>query len=134
MDGLRIRAPSEAAGVARVPADLLLPLRGLVLNLPLDRRVIDRDAAFRHHLLELAVADGVFAVPAHALQDDEGMEAAELEGVHSGVRGQIVAAPLYLYPDARQCNRTISADQWHRGAIPAGPESVRVDAGAAVAA
>jgi hypothetical protein len=33
-----------------------------------------------------------------------------------------------------QQKRAISADQWHRGAIPAGPESVRVDAGAAVAA
>jgi hypothetical protein len=36
--------------------------------------VIDYDAAFRHHLLELAVADGVFAVAADALQDDEGRE------------------------------------------------------------
>jgi hypothetical protein len=47
--------------------------------------VIDRDAAFRHHLLELAIADGVFAVPADTLQDDEGMEAAKLKGVHSGL-------------------------------------------------
>jgi hypothetical protein len=30
-------------------------------------------------------ADRVFAIPADALQDDEGMEAAELEGVHSGL-------------------------------------------------
>jgi hypothetical protein len=42
--------------------------------------VIDHDAALRHHLLELAVADHVLAVPADALQDDEGMEAAKLEG------------------------------------------------------
>jgi hypothetical protein len=47
--------------------------------------VIDRDAALHHHLLELAVADGVFAVPAHALEDDEGMEAVKLEGVHSKI-------------------------------------------------
>ena len=47
---------------------------GAVLNPPPDGRVIHRDAAFRHHLFELAIADGVFAVPAHALEDEEGME------------------------------------------------------------
>jgi hypothetical protein len=62
-----------------------LKLWSVALNPPPDGRVVDHDAAFRHHLLELAIADGVFAVPAHALQDDEGMEAAELEGVHAGL-------------------------------------------------
>src|SRR5512138_2819621 len=66
--------PPGAAGVALVPADLLLQPRGVVLNPPPDGRVIDRDAAFRHHLLELTIANGIFAVPADALQDDEGME------------------------------------------------------------
>jgi hypothetical protein len=85
----RLVDPPGAAGVALVPADLLLQPRGVVLSPPPDRRVIDRNAALRHHLLELAIADRVFAVPAHALQDDESMEAAKLEGVHSGLRGQI---------------------------------------------
>jgi hypothetical protein len=70
--------------------------------------VIDHDA--RHHLLELAVADGVFAVPADALQDDEGMEAAELEGVHSGLSRSDGAAPPYLKPHARQCNSALRAE------------------------
>ena len=83
----RLVDPPGAAGRALVPANLLLQLWSVALNPPPDGRVIDRDAAFRHHLLELTVADGVFAVPAHALEDDEGMEAAKLEGVHSRLAG-----------------------------------------------
>jgi hypothetical protein len=87
--------------VALVPANLLLQLWSIALNPP--GRVIDHDAAFRHHLLELAVADRVFAIPADTLQDDEGMEAAELEGVHSGLSRSDWTAPPYLNPAARQC-------------------------------
>src|SRR5512132_1800155 len=81
----RLVDPPGAAGVALVPADLLLQLWSVALDPPPDGRVVDHDAAFRHHLLELAVADRVLRVPAHALQDDEGMEAAKLEGVHAGL-------------------------------------------------
>jgi hypothetical protein len=69
-----------------------------VLNPPPDGRVIDHDAAFRHHLLELAVADGVFAVSADALQDNEGMEATELEAFIPGFRGQIVGCATLPQP------------------------------------
>src|SRR5512147_1798696 len=81
----RLVDPPGAARIALVPADLLLQPRGVVLDPPLYGRVIDHDAALRHHLLQLAVADRVLAVPADALENDEGMEAAKLEGVHSGL-------------------------------------------------
>src|SRR5512132_1161887 len=100
----RLVDPPGAARIALAPANLLLQLWRVVLNPPPDGRVIDHDAALRHHLLELAVADRVLAVPADALQDDEGMEAAELEGVHSGLSRSDWTAPPYLNPAARQCN------------------------------
>src|SRR5512134_1763662 len=103
----RLVDPPGAAGVALVPADLLLQPRGVALNPPPDGRVINHDAAFRHHLLELAIAYRVFAVPADALQDDEGMEAAKLEGVHSGIPKRSWLRRAYLNPHTRQCNSAL---------------------------
>jgi hypothetical protein len=40
------------------------------------------DTAFGHHLGEIAIADAVLAVPAHAQQDDLNWEAAALEQRH----------------------------------------------------
>ena len=37
-----------------------------MLNPSINRRVVYIDAAFGEHLLEIAVADPVFAIPAHS--------------------------------------------------------------------
>ena len=54
---------------ALVPQRPLLQLRGVALDPAVQRRVVDGDAAFAHHLLEVPVADAVAAVPAHAQED-----------------------------------------------------------------
>lgn len=41
-----------------------------MLNPAINRSVIDIDAAFSQHFLQLTVADTVFAVPAYRPQDD----------------------------------------------------------------
>jgi hypothetical protein len=43
-----------------------------------DCRRIDLDTTLLHHFGEIAVADAVLAVPAHAQQDDRGWKAARL--------------------------------------------------------
>jgi hypothetical protein len=53
-----------------VPAQPLLDLGCVSLDPSVDGRVIDRHAAFGHHLLEIAIADAVAAVPAHRPKHD----------------------------------------------------------------
>jgi len=43
---------------------------GIVQNPARDRRMINRQPAFRHHLLEIAIAERVPEIPAHAQYDD----------------------------------------------------------------
>lgn len=50
----------------------------------------------------------VFSVPAHALEDDEGMEAVKPEGVHSWLAGSDCGL-RHLKPHPRQCNKCNSA-------------------------
>jgi hypothetical protein len=61
--------PPREAGPVLVPQRPLLQLRGVALDPAVERCVVDGDAAFAHHLLELAIADAVAAVPAHAQED-----------------------------------------------------------------
>jgi hypothetical protein len=49
--------------------------------------VVDSDAAFAHHFLEVPVADAVAAVSADAEQDDLGWKPAALEYRHRGEDG-----------------------------------------------
>jgi hypothetical protein len=68
-----------------VLAHPLLDLRGVALNPAEDRGWGDRDTAFLHYLGEIAVADPVFAVPAHTQQDNLNWKTAALEqGQHGG--------------------------------------------------
>jgi hypothetical protein len=46
--------------------------------------VVDGDAAFAHHFLEVPVADAIPAVPADAEQDDLDRKPAALEHRHQG--------------------------------------------------
>jgi hypothetical protein len=45
----------------------------------MDRRVIDVDAAFRHHLFQVAQAEAVGKISAHAKQNHRAIEMAALE-------------------------------------------------------
>lgn len=55
------------AGLQRfAPLDPALELRRIVLNPPVNRRVVHRQMAFGHHLFEIAVAQRIAAIPAHA--------------------------------------------------------------------
>jgi hypothetical protein len=60
----------------------------------------------RHHLLRLAVPDGIFAVPAEALQNDEGMATASLPQPphpHAAARLEIIGRELYSLEKRHVC-------------------------------
>jgi hypothetical protein len=59
--------------------DSLLDLWSIALNPTEDRGWINGDTAFLHHLGEIAIADPILAVPAHAQQDDLNRKAATFE-------------------------------------------------------
>ncbi len=57
----------------------LLDLRGVALNSAENGAWVDRDAVLLHHFGQIAIADAVLAVPAHAQQNDRDRKAAALE-------------------------------------------------------
>src|SRR5215471_20610370 len=65
-----------------MPAQPLLDLGRIPLDPPVDRRVIDRHAALGHHLLEIAIAYAVAAIPAHRPEHDLACEVAPFEVRH----------------------------------------------------
>jgi hypothetical protein len=65
-----------------VLADPLLDLWRVALDPTEDRGWIDRDTALLHHFGEIAIADPILGVPAHAQQDDLNWKAAALEQRH----------------------------------------------------
>src|SRR3546814_5926679 len=64
----------------------LLHLRGVALDPAIDRRMVDRNAAFRQHFLKVAIADRIATIPAHRPQDHITLEMAPLEIRHRSVR------------------------------------------------
>src|SRR5512144_1199688 len=64
-----INPPGERQPAA-VPSRTLLELRRVALRPAVHRRVVDGDAALAHHLLELAIADAVAAVPTNRPEND----------------------------------------------------------------
>src|SRR3954447_26622326 len=60
----------------------LLKLGRIPLHSAVDCGVVDRNAALAQHLLEIAIADAVAAVPAHRPQDHLAGELPPLEGRH----------------------------------------------------
>ena len=77
-----VNAPACRARPAPLPAQALLDLRRVLLDPAENRRVVDRDAAFAHHLLEIAIAHPVTTVPAHRPEHDLALEVAPLEVRH----------------------------------------------------
>src|SRR6516162_5696892 len=74
--------PAPRARPAPVPAQPLLDFGRVLLHPSVDGRVIDRHAAFCHHLLEIAIAYAVAAIPAHRPQHDLAPKVAPLEIRH----------------------------------------------------
>src|SRR3546814_10945271 len=72
--------------LCRSPAQPLLHLRGVALDPAIDRRMVDRNAAFRQHFLKVAIADRIATIPAHRPQDHITLEMAPLEIRHRSVR------------------------------------------------
>src|SRR3954464_10785512 len=77
-----VDAPARRTRPAPLPAQALLDLRRVRLDPSENRRVVDRDAAFAHHLLEVAVAHPVATVPAQRPEHDLALEVASLEVRH----------------------------------------------------
>src|SRR3546814_480052 len=51
-----IQAPARIKATPPEPAQPLLHLRGVALDPAIDRRMVDRNAAFRQHFLKVAIA------------------------------------------------------------------------------
>src|SRR3546814_1625760 len=60
-----IHAPARIKATPPEPAQPLLHLRGVALDPAIDRRMVDRNAAFRQHFLKVAIADRIATTPAH---------------------------------------------------------------------
>src|SRR5699024_5846857 len=75
-------SPTRSAKAAKP----LLHLRGVALDPAIDRRMVDRNAAFRQHFLKVAIADRIATIPAHRPQDHITLEMAPLEIRHRSVR------------------------------------------------
>src|SRR3546814_8936381 len=73
-----IQAPARIKATPPEPAQPLLHLRGVALDPAIDRRMVDRNAAFRQHFLKVAIADRIATIPAHRPQDHITLEMAPL--------------------------------------------------------
>src|SRR5689334_5638181 len=63
----------------------LLQQRDILQHPAIDCGMVDLDAPFFHHLLELTVADRICDVPAHAPEDDVPLKMAALKIDHRGL-------------------------------------------------
>ena len=78
-----VDAPTPRARPAPLPAQALLHLRRESLHPAIERRVVERDAAFGHHRFEVAVADWVAALPPYRPEHDLTLKMPSLEIVHA---------------------------------------------------
>ena len=74
-----IDTPARRSRTTPLPAQTLFDLWGILLNPPIDRGMIDRDAAFSHHLIQIPVADPIAAIPTHRPKDDLAFKMTPLE-------------------------------------------------------
>src|SRR3546814_6016267 len=81
---------------------------GCSSDLPaIDRRMVDRNAAFRQHFLKVAIADRIATIPAHRPQDHITLEMAPLEIRHRSVRpisAKHAQASRFLQQSRSICN------------------------------
>ena len=95
-----IDAPTGRNRPAPLPTELLLDPGRIFLKSAVDCRVIDRDAALAHHLLEIAVAYPIAAILTHRSKYGLTLEVSSLEVRHGK------PAPSFV-PDRAQ--QTITA-------------------------
>src|SRR3546814_8085416 len=60
-----LQAPARIKATPPEPAQPLLHLRGVALDPTIDRRMVARHAAYRHHFLKIAVAARIETIPTH---------------------------------------------------------------------
>src|SRR3546814_18609378 len=65
-----IQAPARIKATPPEPEQPLLHLRGVALDPAIDRRMVDRNAAFRQHFLKVAIADRIATIPAHRRSEE----------------------------------------------------------------
>lgn len=75
--------PSTAGGrTPPLPTQSLFHLWGIPLDLSVNRGMVNANAAFSHHLLKVAIADAVSAVPTNCPQYDFTTEMTAFESTH----------------------------------------------------
>src|SRR3546814_20419628 len=93
---------------------MLLLSRGVALHTAIDRRMVDRNAAFRQHFLKVAIADRIATLPAHRPQDHITLKMAPLEIRHRSVRpisAQHAHASRFLQ-QSRRAEPVVHARVW----------------------
>src|SRR3546814_17313342 len=63
------RKPARIKATPPEPAQPLLHLRGVAMDPAIDRRMVDRNAAFRQHFLKVAIAERIATIQAHRQPD-----------------------------------------------------------------
>ena len=99
---------------APLPAQALLHLRSESLHPAIDRRVVNRDAAFGHYRFEVAVADWVAAVPSYRPEHDLTLKMPSLEIVHAPTpritqREQFTDHPNFATEPRQPCAATLAS-------------------------
>src|SRR5271157_2925554 len=77
-----VDAPDGRARPAPLPTQPFLDLGRVFLNPAVDRRMVNRDAALAHHLLEITIAHPVAAIPPDRPEHDLTLKVAPLEVRH----------------------------------------------------
>src|SRR3546814_14097903 len=63
-----IQVPARIKATPPEPAQPLLHLGGVALDTAIDRRMVDRNAAFRQNFLKVAIADRIATIQAYSPQ------------------------------------------------------------------
>src|SRR5699024_3126489 len=114
-------APARIKATPPEPAQPLLHLRGVALDPAIDRRMVDRNAAFRQHFLKVAIADRIATIPAHRPQDHITLEMAPLAIRHRSVR-QISAKHALVSRFLQQSPLWKSLTKWRESSLGAAPQ------------
>ena len=74
-----VDAPARRSRLTPLPAQTSLDLWRILLDPAIDCAVVDRDTTLTHHLLKVAIAHAVAAVPPDCPEHDHTLEVATLE-------------------------------------------------------
>src|SRR3546814_17837242 len=74
-----IQEPARIKATPPEPAQPLIHLRGVALDPAIARRMVDRNATFRKHLLKVTIADWVATIPSQRPKAQQTMEEAQTQ-------------------------------------------------------